>query len=95
MASKKVKTLNKFDQSVSKIKDATFMVNDYAFETTETILTEVVKRGEQWQDLTAKAINESFKLVATQQEMVFDTLENVKIQLKEGTERVKVLIGKN
>ena len=96
MASKKIKNnLTKFDKGVSKIKDVTLMVNDYAYDTTETILVEAVKRGEKWQDLTAKAIDGGFKLAANQQDIVFNTLTGVKTQLQSGTEKVKTLFGRN
>ena len=98
MANKSVeKTTSKFnlDNAVSRVKDTAKEVNNLAIETTQDLVNEVIVRGEQWQNVTSKAIEGGMKLVSNQQDIVFNALESVKDQLIHGRKRFKNLFSNN
>lgn len=86
------KSLNKgFDQ----VKEAAFNANSFVYETADELVETVVKRGEEWQGVTEKAIKGGMKLATNQQDLVFDTLEMVKGQVIAGSKRFKALFSNN
>ncbi len=86
------KTLN---QGIEQVKEAAINANDFVYETTEGVVDTVVKRGEEWQKVTEKAINGGLKLASNQQDIIFDALEVVKGQFVAGRKRFKTLFSKN
>ncbi len=95
MATRKAKNQNKFETVINKTKDIALKVNDFTYNTTEEIIEQSVKRGEQWQNLTSKAIADSLEIMAVNQNIMFDTLDNLKSQFQTGTKRIKSLFSKN
>jgi hypothetical protein len=83
------------DNVINKVKETAKDVNNVALDTTKDLVNEVIVRGEQWQNVTAKAIEGGMKLMTNQQEIVFDALESVKGQLMHGRKRLKTLFSKN
>lgn len=84
-----------FDNAIKTVKNTTKNVNNFALETSEEIVIEAINRTEQWQDVANKAIDGGLKLAATQQDIVFDTLESIKGQLMHGRKRFSTLFSKN
>ncbi|WP_179344189.1 hypothetical protein [Winogradskyella ursingii] len=65
-------------QAIDKTKSTLKSANGYALNTTEEVVTEGILVAEQWQTVANKAIKDSLKLAATQQDLVFDALTGVK-----------------
>lgn len=80
---------------INRVKETAKDVNNVALDTTQDLVNEVIVRGEQWQNVTAKAIEGGMKLMTNQQEIVFDALESVKGQIMHGRKRLKNLFSKN
>ena len=98
MATKTVKTeTEKFtlETTIDRVKKTATEVNKIALTSSEDLINEVITRGEQWQGVTTKAIDCSIKLIAKQQDIVFDALESVKSQLTHGRKRLNSLFSKN
>ncbi len=98
MATKKTnKAVEKFnfDNAIARVKNTTKEVNNFALETSEDLVNEAINRTEQWQKVATKAIDGGLKLAATQQDIVFDTLESIKGQFIHGRKRFSTLFSKN
>jgi len=80
---------------VDKVKEGATDVNEFMLENSEELVKETVVRGEQWQDVAAKAVKGGLKLTANTQDMVFDTLDTLKDQIIDGRSRVKNLFSRN
>lgn len=61
--------------------------------TSEDLVTSTIKTGEKWQKLMTKAIKNSEPLMEKQSEMIFNSLNTIKGQLKVSSKRVRNLIG--
>lgn len=81
-------------ERLADLKKAVKNTNDYALETAEEIIEGVTVNGEKWQQVTEKAVKSGLKLAAKNQEIMFTTLEAVKVQLGGSANRFKKLIGK-
>jgi len=102
MATKNKKTKRTFDLKnvelnidYKKVKETTKEVNDFILETSEDIVEGAIKRGEEWTGVANKAVQGGLKLAATQQDLMFDTLESIKDQIMDSRKRFKVLFSKN
>ena len=85
----------KLNKTVETVKESTLKLNDTALKTTEkTVLNAFDKAGE-WQKVSNKAIKKGLEFTATQQDMIFDSLESVKSQILKGFKRTKLLFSKN
>lgn len=84
------KMLNK---AMDTTKNVALKANDYALNTTETVVTESLEVAEQWQTVANKAIKGGLKLAAAQQDLIFDTLTGVKGQFKLGKKRFTKLMA--
>ncbi|MGJ8593182.1 MAG: hypothetical protein ACSHXF_11575 [Aquaticitalea sp.] len=84
------KMLNK---AMDTTKNVAVKANDYALNTTETVVTESLEVAEQWQTVANKAIKDGFKLAAAQQDLVFEALNIAKGQFKLGKKRFTKLIA--
>ncbi len=81
-------------ERLAGLKQAVKNTNNYALETADEIIENVTVNGEKWQQVTEKAVKSGLKLAAKNQEIMFNTLEAVKVQLGGSANRFKKLIGK-
>ena len=93
MATKKAKI--ETTNFVATVKNTAIDTNDFLLETADELVNVAVKRGAQWQTVANKAIGGGLKLAETNQEIVFDTLELLKGQVKVSAKRFKTLFSKN
>lgn len=80
---------------IEKLKKTVNEVNDFVLETSEEIVDGFVDKGGKWQQLASKAIKGGLKLAASQQEIVFETLDGLKGQVQHGKTRFNKLFSKN
>ena len=80
---------------VDRVIEGAKEVNDFMLDNSDELINEAVVRGEQWQDVAAKAVKGGLKLTANTQDIVFDTLETLKSQVQNGRSRMKDLFSKN
>jgi len=95
---KKITDININDQinkGVSQVKEAAKNANDFVYDTSEEVVDFSIKRGAEWQNVADKAIKGGLKLAANQQDLVFDTLEVLKGQIKQSSKRFSSLFSKN
>jgi len=95
MATKTAKNKIDTNKISSTIKNTASDLNDLMLDTADDLVTVAVKRGEQWSEVAGKAIKGGLKLAENQQDLVFDTLEVFKKQLKGNTKRFRTLFSKN
>lgn len=88
MANKSNKTAPSF---IDSAKERVLAVNKFAFETTDEVVEIGIKRAGQWQGVAEKAIKGGLKISAKQQDLVFDALESIKSQIKNGKKKVAEL----
>lgn len=84
---KKPVTKNKFSTVIDNTKNTARKLNGLALKTTEEVVTESLTIAEQWQGVTEKAVKGGFKLIAIQQDIIFDALDTFKSQFKLGRKR--------
>jgi hypothetical protein len=95
MATKRKKTVtNVFNKTVETVKTTATKANDFALKSTDKVVTETINVAGQWQGVTAKAVKGGLKLAATQQDIMFDTLEAAKGHAIKGFKRSKALFTK-
>ena len=95
MTTKNNKTVTKvFNKTVETVKTTATKANDFALKSTEKVVVETLNVAGQWQGVTAKAVKGSLKLAATQQDIMFDTLEAAKGHAIKGFKRSKALFTK-
>lgn len=80
-------------KAIKDTKKAAKSANQYALHTTEAVVTEGIIVAEQWQTVANKAIKDSLKLAATNQELVFNALTGVKKHIKLSKKRFTKLIA--
>jgi len=83
------------DTTLGQVKSITKNTNEFLLETSEEVIKTAFKRGAQWQKLGEKTMHGGLELAATQQDLMFDTLEVVKGQIIKGRKRFKTLFSKN
>ncbi|MEL6485225.1 MAG: hypothetical protein AAFP96_10315 [Bacteroidota bacterium] len=81
------------EKTVAKVKDFALNANDIALAKTEEIVTDSLEIAAQWQKVGEKAIKGGLKLSANQQDLVFDILNEVKSDLKEGQKKFRKLVA--
>lgn len=79
--------------ALSKTKKVAKSANDYALNTTEGVVSEGIVVVEQWQMVANKAIKDSLKMAATNQDLVFTALTGVKKHVKLSKKRFTKLIA--
>ena len=95
MAIKNKKTVTTvFNKTIETVKTTATKANDFALKSTEKVVVETLNVAGQWQGVTAKAVKGSLKLAATQQDIMFDTLEAAKGHAVKGFKRSKALFTK-
>jgi len=96
MATKNKKTVTKsFYKTIDTVKSTATKANEFALKSTDEVFSEAIKTAGQWQGVTAKAVKGGLKIAATQQDIMFDTLEAAKGHILKGFNRSKVLFSKN
>lgn len=96
MATKNKKTVTKsFYKTIDTVKSTATKANEFALNSTNEVVSEAIKTVGQWQGVTAKAVKGGLKVAATQQDIMFDTLEAAKGHILKGFNRSKVLFSKN
>ena len=89
----KNKAKGKVSKTMSTKKSFVNKANDFALNTTETLVTETIEVTAQWQTIVDKALKGGLKLAANQQDLVFETLDSIKGQLKNSKNRFKKLVA--
>jgi hypothetical protein len=91
MSTKKISKA-KFTEKVNTIletaKTSVKKANEYALNTTEEVVTDTISVASEWQQVADKALKGSVKLLANQQNIVFDTLESYKNHFVSGKKRL-------
>lgn len=77
------------------IKKVASDINTFALETTGEFADAAFETAGKWQNLAEKTVKDGLKLTSKQQTLVFDTLDEIKVQLNEGIERFSKLFSKN
>ncbi len=94
MATKKAEK-NTIQKTVNTLKSTVNSLHNEALNTTDTLVDTSLKTGAKWQKLMEKALEGGTDLFAKQQDLVLDTLEELKGQSLNGTKRFRNLIGLN
>ncbi|MFT7249802.1 MAG: hypothetical protein ACI97P_002583 [Arcticibacterium sp.] len=71
----------RLNERITNVKDAVLNSNKYAKDAANNTIDNVEKNATEWQKIGEKAIVRSLKLASKQQELVFETLEEVKSQV--------------
>ena len=97
MANKKANTDIKktFETRIENVKDMTKVANDFVLETADDVISKGFHNGAKWQDIGEKSLQGGLKLAAAQQDLLFDSLDMLKGQLKVGQSRFTKLFSKN
>ncbi|QNM85812.1 hypothetical protein H9W90_01445 [Polaribacter pectinis] len=88
MKTKNIKVTEKLNNVIDTAKNSAKKANDYALNTTEEVVLETITIAENWQKVTDKALKGGVKLMANQQNLIFDTLESVKAQIIDGKKKL-------
>ena len=80
-------------KALKKTKKVAESANDYALHTAEDVVSETIVVAEQWQTVANKAIKDSLKIAATNQDLVFTALTGVKKHVKLSKKRFTKLIA--
>lgn len=82
--------------TVENIGKSVKEVNKYTVKTADELVDGVIVNGEKWQKVANKAVKGGLKLAEKQQEIMFDTLEEVKGQFSKSAVRLKkIFFSKN
>lgn len=79
--------------AMAKTKDMALKANETALVKTEEIVTTSLEITAQWQTVAEKALKGGLKLAANQQDLIFDILNEVKGDLKNGRKRFNKLVA--
>lgn len=82
-------------ENMNKVKETAKTVNTFTLETADTLVDGALENGQKWQGLANKAVKGGLHLAERQQEIVFDTLEEVKEQLIQSATRFRTLFSRN
>jgi len=82
-------------ENIEQMKANSIKVNDFAISTTENIINAAVKNGTQFQNITDKAVKGGLNLAERQQDIVFTTLNTVKGQILQSTDRLRSIFNYN
>ena len=91
MSTKKISNI-KFTEKVNTVlkttKTAVTKANEYALKATEEAFIETISVASEWQQVADKALKGGVKLLANQQNIIFDTLESYKKHFVSGKKRL-------
>lgn len=79
-------------KNMTQVKSTIQNVNAATLETADEVVEVVAKSAEKWQGIAQKAIKGGLKLADKQQDIVFDTLDTVKGQLKKSANRLSKIL---
>jgi hypothetical protein len=82
-------------KGIKKVKNNTKAVNEFVLETADELVEGSFKNGKKIQSIASKAIQGGLKITAKQQDITFDTLENIKKQLGKNATRFTELFKMN
>ncbi len=82
-----------FNNVINSTKNVAKQTNELALNTTEDVVTGTISVLSQWQKVADKALKGSLKLMANQQDLVFNTLEIAKGQLVQSKNRFSKLFA--
>ena len=91
--SKKAVAKNKFNTAINTAKNVTKKANGFALNTTEEVVSETLTAVSQWQEVANKVLKGGFKLAASQQDIIFDTLDTFKAQFLQGRKKFHKLFA--
>ena len=80
-------------KAINKTKTVAKSANGYALSTTEVVVLDTIVVAEQWQTVANKAIKDSLKITATNQDLVFTTLTGLKKHVKLSKKRFTKLMA--
>ncbi|WP_296324012.1 hypothetical protein [Winogradskyella sp.] len=80
-----VATVNEALDTTKKVASKT---NEFALNTTEEVVLGTIHVAGQWQKVTEKALKGGLKLMANQQDLVFNALDMFKGQLVQSKKRL-------
>ena len=80
-----VATVNEALDTTKKVASKT---NEFALNTTEEVVLGTINVAGQWQKVTDKALKGGLKLMANQQDLVFNALDMFKGQLVQSKKRL-------
>lgn len=84
---------NNMEKRWSQVKSTIKNVNKVVLESTEDIVDSTLRNGEKWQGVAEKATQGGLELASRQTDIVFDTLETVKKQVKKNAPRFRKLFS--
>ncbi len=90
MATKKI---SKIQKTADNLIDQALQIHDTALVVSDNLVEGSIITGARWQKLMVKALKDSTVLFGKQQEMVLDTLEEMKGQYLHGNVRLRKLLG--
>lgn len=77
----------------NEAKQTLGQVHDTVLTTTDELIDGIIETGEKWQKLFAKALKNSKPLLNKQVDIIFDGIETLQVQMKDGNKRIKKLTG--
>lgn len=93
MATKTKKKVSTFQKTTDSIKSGIGQIHDEVLHTTDKLVDVSLQSGAKWQKLMGKVLVKGTDLLEKQQDMAFDTLEEVKSQYQSGNKRFKQLFS--
>ena len=95
MSTKKNKktVVKTFNNAINSTKEVAKQTNELVLNTTEDVVIGTISMLGQWQKVTDKALKGGLKLMANQQDLVFNTLEIAKGQLVQSKNRFSKLFA--
>ena len=80
-------------KGIDQVKDGITKTNKYLIDNTDKTLDKALEVGENWQDILAKALKKGTKIWSKNQEIFFDTLDDIKLQHSERVANFKKLVN--
>lgn len=77
----------------NEAKQTLGQVHDTVLTTTDELIDGIIETGEKWQKLFAKALKNSKPILNKQVDIIFDGIETLQVQMKDGNKRIKKLTG--
>jgi len=77
----------------NEVKKSLGQVHDTVLTTTDEFVDGLIVTGEKWQKLFGKALKNSKPILNKQIDILFDGIETLQVQAKEGNKRIKRLTG--
>ena len=81
--------------AAQKVGETGRALNQFALTTADEMADNMLKNGQKWQKITAKAVHGGFQLAEKQQDIVFDALETAKKQLTKSSSRLVKIFTEN